>query len=204
MDGVVADDRLPVIQPWGPLVFILCTDGREEKSKFSYVNSTEANVVLRVLDRVCAAVQSSAPKTPPCTTADSSITAEIMPTRRKGGATEIGIIALYRAQADLLCRKVTMDTGSNTNTKVQVATVDSFQGTEKDVIIMSCVRSCTPSRSERTPVADFWDCPRRVNVALTRARCQLVVVASVKFLESSAVWSQIRKRATTVMWSHDI
>jgi hypothetical protein len=50
--------------------------------------------------------------------------------------------------------------------------VDAFQGGEKELIILSCVR---------TSAGGFFDSPKRMNVALTRAKCHLIIVG--RFLE---------------------
>jgi len=54
-----------------------------------------------------------------------------------------------------------------------VATVDSSQGCEADVVIISFVRS---SSKKGRHAAGFLCDDRRVNVALTRARHQLICV----------------------------
>lgn len=58
--------------------------------------------------------------------------------------------------------------------KVLVATVDSSQGCEADVVIVSFVRSSTKKGVRHA--AGFLTDDRRINVAITRARHQLICV----------------------------
>ena len=59
---------------------------------------------------------------------------------------------------------------------VTVHTVDSFQGSECDIVILSCVRSNESAKLGF--VNDF----RRLNVAITRAKYSLITIANVDTL----------------------
>jgi regulator of nonsense transcripts 1 len=66
---------------------------------------------------------------------------------------------------------------------VEVASVDSFQGREKEYIILSCVRS-----NEKQGIG-FLNDARRLNVALTRAKYGIVIVGNARVLSRQPIWN---------------
>lgn len=86
----------------------------------------------------------------------------------------IAVQAPYGAQVELLRSRLASVPGAE---KVEVASVDSFQGREADAVVISMVRS-----NDKGSVGFLTD-QRRMNVAVTRARCQ-VVRGSLLFFES--------------------
>lgn len=89
---------------------------------------------------------------------------------------EIGVISPYADQVDLIRRDLE-DAGD-----LEVHTVDGFQGREKEVVILSLVRS-----NDRGEVGFLSDV-RRLNVALTRARRKLVVVGDADTVATEDVY----------------
>lgn len=73
--------------------------------------------------------------------------------------TDIGIISPYRAQVAMLREAV--------GEGVEVDTVHGFQGREKQAIIVSTVDN---------EIGDFVDDAKLLNVAVSRAKCRLIVV----------------------------
>jgi hypothetical protein len=61
------------------------------------------------------------------------------------GAEQVGVICLYKAQAQHLRQKLEGGAGAG----VEVSTVDAFQGGEKDVVLISCSR--TSGKVRKTP-----------------------------------------------------
>lgn len=105
---------------------------------------------------------------------------EIVQALLRGGLepSETGVVTPYGAQARLLRRllqRAGVKTGRDTG-GVEVNSVDSYQGREKEAMVMSTVRANTSGGIGFT--ADW----RRVNVAFTRARRGLIVVCEPQTL----------------------
>jgi len=91
-------------------------------------------------------------------------------------AEDIGIISPYDAQVSLLRMKI--DEG------VEISTVDGFQGREKEVIIISFVRS------NKSGEIGFLKELRRLNVSITRARRKLVLVGDSNTLKKNSFYGE--------------
>ncbi|XP_055344625.1 uncharacterized protein LOC129592583 [Paramacrobiotus metropolitanus] len=100
---------------------------------------------------------------------------------------EIGIITFYNGQRPQLEIELKCHPRINQRFKdIEINSVDGFQGREKDIIILSCVRSADSYRGRRT--LGFTDDPQRLNVAMSRARKALIVVGSWHIFYHSDMW----------------
>ncbi|OMJ86380.1 hypothetical protein SteCoe_12106 [Stentor coeruleus] len=103
--------------------------------------------------------------------------------KRLGSDAEIGIITFYDAQRVTILNYTKSLESSGFN--IEIASVDSFQGREKDYIILSCVRA-----NERLGVG-FLGNYRRLNVAITRARYGLIICGHAPTLARSPTWNYL-------------
>ncbi|OQU96675.1 AAA domain-containing protein [Cladophialophora immunda] len=117
-------------------------------------------------------------------TIESILTAQLVTALIHSGvaARSIGVITFYRSQLALLKSDVKALAGSVASGEVEMHTADKYQGRDKEVVILSCVRS-----NENNHVGDLLKDWRRVNVAITRARSKLLLVGSRSTLEGSDV-----------------
>jgi DNA polymerase alpha-associated DNA helicase A len=124
---------------------------------------------------------------------------------------DIGIIAPYSAQVSRLRSLIWTgrlvgedgeeeergDETSNSDNiypKIEINTVDGFQGREKEIIILSLVRSNFGDYGD-SKTSNKWDSSdvgflsdfRRLNVSITRCKKQLVVVGDMETLEQSGI-----------------
>jgi regulator of nonsense transcripts 1 len=163
-NGVTMQQRLrrDVDFPWpvvdSPMMF-WSNLGNEEisASGTSYLNRTEASNVEKIITRF--------------------FKAGVQPQ-------DIGIITPYEGQRSYVVSSMqTNGTFKKENYKeIEVASVDAFQGREKDFIVLSCVRS-----NDHQGIGFLSD-PRRLNVALTRAKYGLVILGNPKVLSKHPLW----------------
>lgn len=165
-NGVRADERkmkndFPWPQPDRPM-FFLVTQGQEEiaGSGTSYLNRTEAANVEKITTRF--------------------LKCRVSPD-------QIGIITPYEGQRAYLVQYMQYQGSlhSKLYQEIEIASVDAFQGREKDIIIMSCVRS-----NEHQGIG-FLNDPRRLNVALTRAKYGIIIVGNPKVLSKQPLWNHL-------------
>lgn len=123
-------------------------NSREDVLGTSYYNKEESNVIVNLLNWL-----------------------EVNLNSKKG----IGIISPYRAQKNYLI-DLLEDKNFN-NIDLEINTVDAFQGREKEIIIMNCVRN--NEKGEFGHVSGN----SRMNVAISRAQELLFVVGSRDFIE---------------------
>ena len=101
--------------------------------------------------------------------------------------TQIGVVTPYDGQKKYVSEYMRRAgaLASSLYESIEVASVDAFQGREKDFILVSCVRS------SETQGIGFLSDPRRLNVALTRARLGVILLGNPKVLSKNALWAAL-------------
>ncbi|NXQ26217.1 SDE3 helicase, partial [Alaudala cheleensis] len=106
---------------------------------------------------------------------------------------EIGIISPYRKQVEKIRKAITsLDPDLQRLpdiSQLKVGSVEEFQGQERQVILISTVRSCsTYLQFDQTFRLGFLKNPKRLNVAITRAKALLIVVGNPTVLSKDQHW----------------
>lgn len=154
------------VTPFSPYRFFDITSRHQQNDKTkSFSNSMEARVALEMVEKL----ETDFP--------DEHIT------RR------LGIISPYKEQIRALKRVFTTRYGPTIVNEIDFNTVDGFQGQEKDIIIISCVRA------SETGSVGFLSDIRRMNVALTRAKTSLWILGNKSSLMRDKVWNHLIKDA---------
>ncbi|GAA6050889.1 hypothetical protein JCM3770_005758 [Rhodotorula araucariae] len=165
-DGPDMDKK--TLQPWHanalfPPYAFYHIEGQEQTGRFhSYTNPIEAATALAIYDRLKREY--------------SSIDFDY----------RVGIVTPYKGQVGELKRQFRQRFGEEILSKIAFNTVDGFQGQEKDIIILSCVRGGTADKG-----VGFLADTRRMNVALTRARSSIWILGDSKKLRFNQYWGQL-------------
>lgn len=93
---------------------------------------------------------------------------------------------MYQPQVQEVLKQIFRDSTLKWHShKLKISTVDSFQGSESDYIIISTVRSNSNKN------LGFLENQRRVNVAISRAKKGLVMIGNNSILRTNVVWSRM-------------
>ncbi|KAJ3365291.1 hypothetical protein GGF32_009796 [Allomyces javanicus] len=174
-------------QPWHDLgehlapyrfIDVEGTEWRDNATQ-SYSNAIEAEYIKKMLVSV----------------------AKALPT---GTRVEVGVISPYSDQCKLIQAVLAKVPGTRvveTNARhnmvviknkliVSINSIDGFQGQERDIVIFSCVRSNSKGK------IGFLGEPRRLNVAITRARYSCWIIGHAKTLQAkNPVWQALLENA---------
>lgn len=158
-------------RPWhaspilGPYKFFDILTGRQEQNvkTMSYTNSEEIKVALELIDSLFRKFD-----------------------EKVDFAGKIGIISPYREQMVRMRREFVKYFGGSISKFIDFNTIDGFQGQEKEIIIISCVRA-DETKSSVGFLKDF----RRMNVAFTRAKTSMWILGHQKSLTKNKLWNNL-------------
>ncbi len=132
---------------------------------FGRVNETEAELTLLTLEQYFAKIGKQ---------------------RLLDERIDVGIISPYRAQVQYLRRLVQKrESLKPFRRSISVNTVDGFQGQERDIILISLVRS-----NDEGQIGFLRDL-RRMNVAITRARMKLIILGDSGTMTSHPFYKRL-------------
>ncbi|KAL9852738.1 5'-3' DNA helicase ZGRF1 isoform 4-T5 [Geothlypis trichas] len=156
IDGISQGDRAPLVE-WLPTLCFYSVHGMEQIERDnSFYNMAEAHFTVKLIQSLIASGIEGA---------------------------DIGVITLYKSQMYKIQNLLSGVHSEAFEVKpVQVSTVDAFQGAEREIIVLSCVR---------TRHFGFIDSERRMNVALTRAKRHLLIVGSLPCLSRNRLWGRV-------------
>jgi superfamily I DNA and/or RNA helicase len=186
--GVMPSERPLALSefPWPPatgavnqtrMVFVQCS-AAEDFGQKSKCNRGQAELC----HRICTMLRTAASRAP-------SAALHIPPVAEQS----IAVLTPYTRQVDLLKGIL------NGFQKIEISSIDGFQGREADIVIFVTVR-CNVHYE-----IGFLKDMRRMNVAMTRARAAVIVVGDYSTLtkgtadlESTRVWKRLMDKLTRV------
>ncbi|XP_010708286.1 protein ZGRF1 isoform X2 [Meleagris gallopavo] len=156
IDGVSEKERSPLLD-WLPTLCFYSVSGLEQIERDnSFYNMAEVHFTVKLIQSLIASgIHGSA----------------------------VGVITFYKSQMYKIQNLLRSIHSEAFPVKaVQVSTVDAFQGAEKEIIVLSCVR---------TRQTGFTDSEKRMNVALTRAKRHLLIVGNLACLSKNRLYERV-------------
>ena len=98
------------------------------------------------------------------------------------------VITFYKAQETLM-KRMLESTGREESESLRILSVDQSQGSEADVVILSCVRSNAENN------IGFVKNMNRMNVAVSRMKYQLIIIGCHSTLCTDAKWKSLYLKA---------
>lgn len=143
----------------------------EQAKNGSLSNRAEADEIIKVLESFA--------------NDDTFMNSEAVQTCLNKNEQAIGVICMYGEQKKLIRKKFNEKNWNDDFRRlVKIDSVDSYQGKENRVIILSL------SRHDKTHSTGFLHLPNRINVALSRAMDKLIIVGA------KAVWENPKNKQT--------
>ncbi|CAL9729224.1 helicase Sen1p [Monosporozyma unispora] len=151
--------------PLTPYKFFNIATGQQEKNikTMSLTNSEEVRVAIELIDFLFKRYEA-----------------------KVDFAGKIGIISPYREQMQKMRTDFVRHFGGMINKYIDFNTIDGFQGQEKEIIVISCVRA-----DENNSSVGFLKDFRRMNVAFTRAKASLWILGHERSLVRNKLWNHL-------------
>ena len=109
-------------------------------------------------------------------------------------SSDIGVITLYRSQLALIKQNL-----RHQHPAVEMHTADKFQGRDKEVVVLSLVRS-----NKNQHVGDLLKDWRRINVMFTRAKTKLLVIGSAETIKGNELLKKFVALMKEKDWMYDL
>jgi DNA replication ATP-dependent helicase Dna2 len=101
----------------------------------------------------------------------------------------VGVISPFRLQCSLIQKKLP----DNLNAIVTVDTVEKFQGSQREFIVISMALNniYLLDKTQSSTIIDGQEIDRKLNVAITRAKSHVVILGNSQILSHSPVYSRL-------------
>ena len=180
----------PIVTPSAPILAINHSyPEAKEKDSPSWMNRGEVRYVVEAVETLWDSKS----------IADFKDLAIITPYRKQVTKIRQELYSLMTSRADLSEKMIWVDPSTGYTLRrplvpITVGTVDSFQGREARVVIVSCVRSNKAGFNDARFGLGFLSQPERANVALSRAKELLIVIGNKRVLVKDDLWDEYFSR----------